>query len=43
MSGPVEFNPKGDPLEATIGIYKYDANNTIPPTAQVYKSGKLDG
>ena len=42
-SGPVEFSPKGDPLEASIGIYTYDANNTIPATAQVYKSGKLDG
>ncbi len=42
-SGPVEFSPKGDPLEASIGIYQYDAANTIPATAQVYKSGKLDG
>jgi hypothetical protein len=27
VSGPVEFNGKGDPSEATIGIYSYDANN----------------
>ena len=41
-SGPVEFSPKGDPQEASIGVYTYDANNTIPATAQVYQSGKLD-
>jgi ABC-type branched-subunit amino acid transport system substrate-binding protein len=27
VSGPVEFNSKGDPSEATIGIYSYDATN----------------
>jgi len=42
ISGPVEFSPKGDPLEATINISTYDAANKILPTV-VYKSGKLDG
>ena len=42
ISGPVEFSPKGDPLEATINISTYDATNKILPTV-VYKSGKLDG
>jgi branched-chain amino acid transport system substrate-binding protein len=27
VSGPVEFNEKGDPSEATIGIYKFDDTN----------------
>ena len=27
VSGPVEFNEKGDPSEATIGIYQYGADN----------------
>jgi ABC-type branched-subunit amino acid transport system substrate-binding protein len=43
QSGPVEFSPKGDPLEASIGVYTYDANNTIPSIAQLYQAGKLDG
>jgi branched-chain amino acid transport system substrate-binding protein len=28
VSGPVEFNEKGDPSEAEVGIYSYDASNT---------------
>jgi ABC-type branched-subunit amino acid transport system substrate-binding protein len=28
VSGPVEFSDKGDPTEATIGIYQYGAGNT---------------
>jgi neutral amino acid transport system substrate-binding protein len=28
VSGPVEFSDKGDPTEATIGIYQYGADNT---------------
>jgi branched-chain amino acid transport system substrate-binding protein len=28
VSGPVEFNEKGDPSEATVGIYQYGAGNT---------------
>ena len=27
VSGPVEFNDKGDPSKATIGIYQYGADN----------------
>jgi hypothetical protein len=27
VSGPIEFNAKGDPSQATIGIYSYDAKN----------------
>ena len=41
VSGPVEFSPKGDPLEATINISTYDANNKISPKV-VYKPGKLE-
>lgn len=41
ISGPVEWSPKGDPLEATINISTYDANNKILPEV-VYKSGKLE-
>jgi branched-chain amino acid transport system substrate-binding protein len=28
VSGPVEFSDKGDPTEATIGIYQYGPDNT---------------
>jgi ABC-type branched-subunit amino acid transport system substrate-binding protein len=28
VSGPVEFNEKGDPSKATVGIYQYGAGNT---------------
>ena len=28
VSGPVEFNEKGDPSEAEVGIYQYGAGNT---------------
>lgn len=41
VSGPVEFSEKGDPTEASVGIYTYDAANKVPATAQVYKSGSL--
>ena len=41
VSGPVEFSDKGDPTEASVGIYEYDAQNKVPATAQVYKSGSL--
>jgi branched-chain amino acid transport system substrate-binding protein len=27
VSGPVEFNDAGDPSEASVGIYEYDASN----------------
>jgi ABC-type branched-subunit amino acid transport system substrate-binding protein len=39
VSGPIEFNDKGDPTQATIGIFQYDATNTIKPVE--YKLGKL--
>ncbi len=27
ISGPITFNEVGDPTEATIGIYQYEADN----------------
>ena len=39
ISGPVEFNEKGDPSEATIGIYVYGANNNY--TYVEGKGGKI--
>ena len=39
VSGPVEFSDKGDPTEATIGIYKYGADNKY--TFVEGKPGKL--
>ena len=41
VSGPIEFDENGDPTEASVGVYEYDAKNTIPAKAQNYKSGKL--
>ena len=41
VSGPIEFDENGDPTEASVGVYEYDAQNKIPATAQNYKSGKL--
>ncbi|MPY11347.1 ABC transporter substrate-binding protein [Arthrobacter bussei] len=32
ISGPVSFDAKGDPTEAAIGIYKYDADNVPQPS-----------
>jgi ABC-type branched-subunit amino acid transport system substrate-binding protein len=29
VSGPVDLNPTGSPIKATIGIFKYAANNTF--------------
>jgi ABC-type branched-subunit amino acid transport system substrate-binding protein len=29
-SGPIEFDSFGDPTAASIGIYQYDAKNTVP-------------
>lgn len=29
-SGPIEFDSFGDPTSASIGIYQYDAMNTVP-------------
>ena len=39
VSGPVEFNDKGDPSEAVIGIYQYGADNMY--TFVEAKSGKI--
>jgi ABC-type branched-subunit amino acid transport system substrate-binding protein len=39
VSGPIEFSDKGDPTEATIGIYQYGADSTY--TFLEGKSGKL--
>jgi len=41
VSGPIEFDENGDPTEASVGVYEYDAQNKIPAKAQSYKSGKL--
>ena len=30
VSGPIEFDSFGDPTSASIGIYQYDAKNTVP-------------
>jgi branched-chain amino acid transport system substrate-binding protein len=32
ISGPVSFDENGDPTEAAIGIYKYDADNKPQPS-----------
>ena len=32
ISGPVSFDSNGDPTEAAIGIYKYDADNKPQPS-----------
>jgi ABC-type branched-subunit amino acid transport system substrate-binding protein len=39
VAGPVEFSDKGDPTQATIGIYKYGADNKY--TFVEAKPGKL--
>lgn len=39
ISGPVSFNEKGDPTEAAIGIYEYDAENKPQPSRS--EVGKL--
>ena len=41
VSGPVEFNDKGDPSKATVGIYQYGADNTYKNVA--YQSGSIAG
>jgi len=38
-SGPIEFNDKGDPAEATIGIYQYGPDNNYKNVA--YRPGKI--
>lgn len=39
ISGPVSFDENGDPTEAAIGIYKYDADNKPQPSRS--EVGKL--
>jgi ABC-type branched-subunit amino acid transport system substrate-binding protein len=41
VSGPIELDDNGDPTEASVGVYEFDAANKIPAVAQTYKSGKL--
>lgn len=40
VSGPVEFSDKGDPTEASIGIYNYTADNALSDEVE-YQTGKL--
>jgi len=40
LSGPITFDAKGDPTEAYVSIYKYDAGNVTSWVEQVY--GKLE-
>ena len=40
VSGPIEFNEKGDPTEASVGVYTYGADNKLLPKVE-YKAGKL--
>jgi branched-chain amino acid transport system substrate-binding protein len=40
LSGPITFDDNGDPTEAYVGIYKFNADNTNTPTKSEY--GKLD-
>lgn len=39
VSGPVEFSDKGDPTEATVGIYQYGEDNTFKNIE--YRAGKI--
>ncbi|MEV0619905.1 ABC transporter substrate-binding protein [Nonomuraea sp. NPDC050404] len=43
ISGPVEFDDKGDPSVATIGVYQYGDDNKYPGKALEYRSGKIEG
>ena len=40
VSGPIEFNEKGDPTEASVGVYTYGADNKLLAEVK-YKAGKL--
>jgi branched-chain amino acid transport system substrate-binding protein len=40
LSGPITFDDNGDPTEAYVGIYKFNADNTNTATKSEY--GKLD-
>lgn len=39
FSGPIEFDDKGNPTEATMGVYQYQADNTYKNIA--YVEGKV--
>ena len=41
FSGPISFDEKGNPTEATMGIYEYQADNTYKNLR--YESGKVNG
>ncbi|MCW2666756.1 MAG: amino acid transporter substrate-binding protein [Frankiales bacterium] len=40
VSGPIEFNAKGDPTQASIGVYTFGADNKLLAKVE-YKSGKI--
>jgi len=40
LSGPITFDDNGDPTEAYVGIYKFNADNTNTATKSEY--GKID-
>jgi ABC-type branched-subunit amino acid transport system substrate-binding protein len=47
VSGPVEFDDFGDPTQASIGVYQYDAKNTVPGynadgDALAFESGTIE-
>ncbi len=42
VSGPIEFSDKGDPTQASIGVYTYGANNTYPADKGEYQTGKIE-
>ena len=41
-SGPIEFSDKGDPTEASIGVYTFDADNKYDGGKTEFVTGKLD-
>ncbi|MEV0993904.1 ABC transporter substrate-binding protein [Nonomuraea sp. NPDC050202] len=44
VSGPVDFNDVGDPSVATIGVYRYRADNTFDAAKAIeYRRGKIEG
>ncbi len=43
VSGPIEFSDKGDPTQASIGIYTYGPMNTYDADKGEYQTGKIEG
>ena len=43
VSGPIELSDAGDPTQASIGVYTYEANNKYDPTKGEYQRGKIEG